>query len=423
MTRLLPLILVLVFSCEEKKSSTSSYVAFTGAVIIDGSGKTPIQNGTLLLKDGRVMAVGNHNDIDLPENTQIQDVTGKTIIPGIINAHGHVGDVKGIEGGHFSKENTIDNLSIYAKYGVTTVVSLGGERSEAEPLRAVNDTTAGQRARLFIAGEVIEGETPAEALAVVERNHKMGVDFMKIRVDDNLSTIQKMPEDVYQAIIDRSHELGYKISTHMYYLEDARKLLEAGSDMLAHSVRDEPVDNEFIALLKEKNISYCPTLTRELSTFVYGEEGDFFNDPFFSREYDSATVQPLRDPDYKLKVRNNLSAQTYKKQLPVAMANLKTLADAGIPIIFGTDSGIPTRFMGYFEHLEMELMADSGLTPMQIIVSATKNPAEYLNLKDLGTLTPGNWADFIILDADPLEDIRNVRSINKVYIGGKEIDR
>lgn len=423
MSRLLPLILVLIISCKEKEPNTSSYVAFTGAVIIDGSGKTPIQNGTLLLSEGRVMAVGTQEAIDIPENTQIHDVSGKTIIPGIINAHGHVGDVKGIEGGHYSKENTIDNLSIYARYGVTTVVSLGGERIEAEPLRAVNDTTAGQRARLFIAGEVIAGDTPAEALAIVEKNHKMGVDFMKIRVDDNLSTIQKMPEDVYKAVINRSHELGYKISTHMYYLEDAKKLLEAGSDMMAHSVRDVPVDTEFIALLKEKNISYCPTLTRELSTFIYGEEGDFFDDPFFSREYDSATVWPLRDPKYKLKIRNSLSAQTYKKQLPVAMSNLKTLSDAGIPIIFGTDSGIPTRFMGYFEHLEMELMADSGLTPMQIIVSATKIPAEYLNLKDLGTLSQGHWADFVILDADPLEDIKNVRHIHKVFIGGEEINR
>ncbi|MBA6151535.1 amidohydrolase family protein [Gelidibacter maritimus] len=423
MSRLLPLILVIIISCKEKEPNTSSYVAFTGAVIIDGSGKTPIQNGTLLLSEGRVMAVGSQEAIDIPENTQIHDVSGKTIIPGIINAHGHVGDVKGIEGGHYSNENTIDNLSIYARYGVTTVVSLGGERIEAEPLRAVNDTTAGQRARLFIAGEVIDGDTPAEALAVVEKNHKMGVDFMKIRVDDNLGTIQKMPEDVYKAVINRSHELGYKISTHMYYLEDAKKLLEAGSDMMAHSVRDVPVDTEFIALLKEKNISYCPTLTRELSTYIYGEEGDFFDDPFFSREYDSATVRPLRDPEYKLKIRNSLSAQTYKKQLPVAMSNLKTLSDAGIPIIFGTDSGIPTRFMGYFEHLEMELMADSGLTPMQIIVSATKIPAEYLNLKDLGTLSQGHWADFVILDADPLEDIKNVRHIHKVFIGGEEINR
>jgi imidazolonepropionase-like amidohydrolase len=105
------------------------------------------------------------------------------------------------------------------------------------------------------------------------------------------------------------------------------------------------------------------------------------------------------------------------------MANLKILCDNAIPIVFGTDSGIPTRFMGYFEHLEMEMMAQAGLTPMQIIVSATKNAAQYLNLKDLGTLSPGHWADFIVLDADPLMDIRNARKIAAVYIGGVEVKR
>ena len=122
-------------------------------------------------------------------------------------------------------------------------------------------------------------------------------------------------------------------------------------------------------------------------------------------------------------MRESKSAKTYRQQLPVAIANLKKLSDAGITIAFGTDSGIPTRFMGYFEHLELAMMADAGLTPMQIIQSASRNPAECLRLKGLGTLSRGNWADFIVLDSDPLEDIKNSRTINKVYIGGVEVRR
>jgi imidazolonepropionase-like amidohydrolase len=287
----------------------------------------------------------------------------------------------------------------------------------------MNDSLSTDRARLFIAGEVIGGKTVEEALAVIDSNHRMGVDFMKIRVDDNLGTSAKMTEDVYRAVIRRSHELGYKIATHLYYLEDARKLLEAGTDMLAHSVRDRAVDESFIQLLKEKKIGYCPTLTRELSAFVFENTPAFFSDPFFTREYDSAMTQPLKDPARQSQLRKSTSAQTYKQQLPVAMANLKTLSDRGVPIVFGTDSGIPTRFMGYFEHLEMQMMAEAGLTPMEIIVSATKNAAAYMGLKDLGAIAPGHWADFIVLDADPLEDIRNVRRISKVYIGGAEVRR
>jgi imidazolonepropionase-like amidohydrolase len=209
----------------------------------------------------------------------------------------------------------------------------------------------------------------------------------------------------------------------MYYLDDARKLLEAGSDLIAHSVRDVPVDDAFIELIKQKKVGYCPTLTREVSTFVYGDTPDFFSDPFFKREYDTATILPLKDAARQLQVRSNRNANIYKQQLPTAMANLKTLSNEGVPIVFGTDSGVPTRFMGYFEHMEMQMMAEAGLTPMQILVSATKNAAEYMGLKEIGTLSPGHWADFIILDADPLTDIRNMRKISAVFIGGNELKR
>jgi len=421
--RLLPLVLVFLLSCKNREQKVSPFTVFTGATIIDGNGGTPIADGILVIKDGRVVAIGPKGEVTIPEGSNIQDATGKTIIPGIINAHGHVGEVKGIDGGHYSTENINDNLSIYARYGVTTVVSLGGDKAEAQPFRARHDTVATQRARLFIAGAVINGQTPEEALAIVESNDKLGVDFLKIRVDDNLGNSPKMPEEVYRAIISRANQLGYKLASHMYYLEDARKLVEAGTGLLAHSIRDFPVDDAFIKLAKEKQVPYCPTLTRELSTFVYGDTAEFFTDPFFQKEYDSLTIQPLKDPARQEQVRTSQSAITYKKQLPVAKANLRTLSEAGVPIVFGTDSGVPQRFIGYFEHVEMQMMADAGLSPMQIIVSASKNAAEYLGLKDLGTLSTGHWADFIILDANPLNDIQNTKKISKVFIGGKEVRR
>lgn len=421
--RVIYILFILFFACKQREQVAEPTIAFVGATIIDGTGNQPIQDGVLLVHHGRIMAVGNKTDVKIPDGAVINDISGKTIMPGIINGHGHVGDVKGIDGGNYSRDNVVDNLSIYARYGITTVVSLGGDKKECEPVRAVNDTLSANHARLFIAGEVINGKTPAEALVVIDSNHHMGVDFMKIRVDDNLGTSPKMTEEMYRAIINRSHQLGYKIATHMYYLEDARKLLEAGSDLLAHSVRDLDVDDAFIGLIKEKNIAYCPTLTRELSTFVYGDTADFFSDPFFTREFDSATIQPLKDPARQLQVKNSESGKKYKQQLPTAMANLKKLSDSGVPIVFGTDSGVPTRFIGYFEHIEMKMMQEAGLTPMQIIVSASKTAAEYLDLKDLGTLSTGHWADFLVLDADPLADITNARKISSVYVGGDEVTK
>jgi imidazolonepropionase-like amidohydrolase len=415
--------LIFAFACKQKEEAGEPFVVFVGATIIDGTGANPIHDGVLVIHQGRIVDVGNKTEVNIPEGALVNDVSGKTIMPGIINGHGHVGEVKGIAGGNYSRDNVVDNLSIYARYGITTVVSLGGDKKECEPVRAVHDTLSANHARLFIAGEVINGKTAAEALTVVDSNHHMGVDIMKIRVDDNLGTSPKMPEEMYRAIINHSHELGYKIATHMYYLEDARKLLEAGSDFLAHSVRDLPVDDAFIGLIKEKKVAYCPTLTREISTFVYGDTADFFTDPFFSREFDNVTIQPLKDPARQLQIRNSESAKKYKQQLPTAMDNLKKLSDHGVPIVFGTDSGVPTRFIGYFEHIEMKMMQDAGLTPMQIIVSASKNAADYLGLKDLGTLSPGHWADFLVLDADPLTDITNARKISAVYISGDEVTK
>ena len=418
-------LLLLLVSCKDgADKETATVTAFVGADIIDGTGSDPIRNGVLLISDGRVLSVGSVSQVEVPEGAGVIDVSGKTIIPGIINAHGHVGDVKGIEPGHYSAENIQDQLELYARYGVTTVVSLGDDRSEAEPFRAAIDTSASPgRARLYIAGTVVSGTTPEDAVAMVDENMRMGVDFMKIRVDDNLGSGTKMSEEVYRAVIDRSHEHGIRLAAHMYYLEDAKALLRSGADFIAHSVRDVAVDSSLIRLLKERNVCYCPTLTRDLSTFVYGEIPDFFEDPFFLREVDTAILQPLKDPQRRLQVRQSRSAQTYKQGLQRALKNLKTLSDSGVVIAFGTDSGVSGRFQGYFEHLEMELMAEAGLSPMEILTSATGSAASCLDLKDVGTLEPGKLADFVVLDKDPVADITNTRGISSVWIGGKSVSR
>lgn len=415
----------LLISCGERAGEgTSETKAFVGGTVFDGTGAAPISDGVVLVRDGRIVSVGPADGVEVPGNAEVIDIKGKWIIPGLINAHGHVGDVKGIEPGHYSTGNIQDQLSRYARYGITTVVSLGDDRAEAEAFRAVTDTSAARNwARLYIAGDVVSGDTPAQAVGVANRNVEMGVDFLKIRVDDNLGATTKMGEPVYQAVIDAAHDHGLKLAVHMYYLDDAKDLVEAGADFIAHSVRDMEVDTAFIHLMKERGICYCPTLTRELSTFVYEERPDFFDDPFFLREFDSTIFAPLLDPDRQEQVRRSRSAQAYKQALPVAMKNLKTLSDSGVTIAFGTDSGMPGRFQGYFEHLEMELMADAGMHPEDILLSATRDAATCLGLEDVGILTTGNRADFVVLDQDPFVDITNTRSINSVWIGGAMIER
>ncbi len=246
--------------------------------------------------------------------------------------------------------------------------------------------------------------------------------IIKIRVDDNLGTVAKMPPAVYRAIIDEAHQRGLRVAAHIFYLEDAKDLLRAGVDFIAHSVRDREIDDEFITLMKRRNIPYCPTLTREISTFVYESTPAFFSDPFFLREADREVVAQLNEPQRQEAMRRSASAQAYKTALAVAQRNLKRAADAGLLIAMGTDAGpFANRFQGYFEHLEMELMAEAGLTTAQILRSATLDAAHALQVEGIGALTKGAWADFIVLDRDPLKDIRHTRSLSSVRIAGNQV--
>lgn len=394
--------------------------AFVGARIIDGTGADPIERGVILVRDGRIQAIGPVDAVTIPSGAARVDVSGRTIIPGLINAHGHVGDTRGLETGQYSAENVERQLELYARYGVTTVNSLGGDQEAAIGLRQAQDTARLDRARLYLAGTVVTGDTPAEALEVVDRNAAMGVDFLKFRVDDNLGTVPKMSPDVYRAVITRAREHGIPTAAHVYYLADAKDLLRSGVGFLAHSVRDRPVDEELIRLLNENNVCLCPTLTREVSTFVYEDVPDFFEDPFFLEEADSSVIEQLKDPRRQRQIRTSRSAQAYKQALQVASRNLERLADGGVTIAFGTDTGPPARFQGYFEHMELELMAEAGLSPMQVLVAATGDAARCLGLDDLGTLEPGKWADLVVLRENPLENITNSKTIESVWIGGNQ---
>jgi 3-mercaptopyruvate sulfurtransferase SseA len=399
-------------------------IALVNARLIDGTGAAPIERGVVIVEDGRIAVVGRADLVRLPKTVQRIDLSGRTIVPGFINGHGHVGETRGLKSGpdFHTEENVRAQLGLYARYGVTTVLSLGGDRNAGFTLRDAQRAGRPDTARLLVAGPVITARTPEEARADVDRVAAMKPDWIKIRVDDNLATSEKMPEPVYRAVIERAHERGLRVAAHLFYLDDAKALLRAGVDYLAHSVRDKPVDDELIDLLKTRGVCVCPTLMREVSTFVYGETPDFFADPFFLRGADRAVLDELRDPARQAAVRESRAAREYRKALDLAAANLKRLVDAGAGVAFGTDSGPPARFQGSFEHLELELMVTkAGLTPAQAIAAATGGAARCLRLAASGLITPGAAADLIILGANPLDEIRNTRAIESVWIAGRPI--
>jgi imidazolonepropionase-like amidohydrolase len=397
-------------------------VAFTGARVIDGTDRAAIDNATILVRGGQVVAVGPASRVPVPAGTRVVAFAGKTIIPGLVNAHGHVGNTTGMEQGHYSADNVARDLKTYAAYGVTTVVSLGDDQAEGIAARDRQRTPSLDRARLFVAGPVLTPNTPAEAVKLVDEDAAMKVDIVKIRVDDNLGTTPKMAPEVYKAVIDEAHRKGLRVAVHLFYLSDAKAVLDAGADFIAHSVRDVPVDEAFVAMLKRRDVCYCPTLMREVSTFVYASTPSWFSDPLFLKHADMAAVDALQQPGRQQAMAKSTAAQRYKAGLEVANRNLKTLSDAGVRIAMGTDTGPPARFQGYFELMELEMMAKAGLTPTQVLASATREAARCMKLDaEVGTLEPGKWADFVVLNADPLADISNVRKINAVYVAGNRL--
>lgn len=407
----------------KEPDSTGKVTALVGASLIDGTGTAPLSDAVLIVRNGRVEAVGPSSSTPIPIGATIVDVSGKTITPGLIVSHGHVGGAVGLKTGPEvnTAENIENELRLYARYGVTSVASLGGDTAAAAAVAAAQDQVGLNRARLFFGGATIDVTTSEEALALVEENAELGVDFIKLRVDDFLATRRKMPPEVSAAAIKASHEKDLKVTAHMFYLEDAKALLQAGADFLAHSVRDKEVDEELITLLKDKDVCLSPTLVREVVMFVYENEPEFFSDPFFLKAADPSVLEQLKDPERQKALQESAAAQSYKKALQIAMNNLKKLSDAGVRIAFGTDSGPAGRFQGYFEHMEMEYMRDAGLSPEQILISATGEAASCLCLPEVGTLEKGKWADFLVLGSDPLADISHLRDIESVWIGGSQI--
>jgi imidazolonepropionase-like amidohydrolase len=402
----------------------SGAIAFVGATLIDGTGGPPVSDAVLVVSHGSIDAVGPASAVEVPPGVERIALDGRFVMPGLVNAHGHVGGTVGLESGPetYSEANVRRQVALYARYGVTTVMSLGDDQDAGFRVRDEQGSPDLDRARLYVAGPVITAETPEAARVAVDRVADLNPDFIKIRVDDNLGTTPKMTPEVFTAVIDEAHARQLRVAAHVYYLDDAKALLRAGADYLAHSIRDRRVDGELIELMKARDVCLSPTLTREVSTFVYGARPPFFDDPFFLREADPDVVHQLESPDRQAAIRADRAAQQYKRSLEVARQNVKALSDAGVRLAFGTDSGPPGRFQGYFEHLELEELVKAGLTPTQAIVAATGDAARCLGLADrLGTLKPGLAADFLVLDRNPLDDIANSRSIESVWIAGNRV--
>jgi imidazolonepropionase-like amidohydrolase len=406
--------------------------------LIDGTGFAPISHAAMILENGRIKWVGAVAQLKTPPFAQVIDLQGKYVMPGIIDLHVHLGDTVGLDqdSRHFTRENVEKDLKTYTSYGVTTVLSLGTDKDSIFQIRDEQRAGRPNETRIYTAGQGfvfkggyggIEGvnqgvATVAEVEPMVAAQASKHVDIIKLWMDDHLGAKKKMPYDIAKAIIESAHRHHLRVVAHVFYLRDARQLVDYGVDGLAHSVRDAPIDRALIDDMKQHGTwQMAATLSREASMFVYGQTPPFANDPFFTRGISADVLAKLKTVGYQQTVRSDPEFSRYPGFLRIAEGNLKAEVAASVPYGFGTDSGPPGRFPGYFAHWEMELMVQAGLTPMQVITAATRNAAAFLQAKDLGTLEAGKWADLIVLNKNPLADIKNSHSIDAVYIAGNRV--
>src|SRR5262245_9586485 len=432
---------------------------FTGARVIVGDGRV-IDDAAFVVQDGLLMQVGPSGEVTAPPSAVAMDVRGKTIMPAIVDAHSHLGWEKYTSWGsqNFTRENLIDHLYRHAYYGVGTVIStasdresiglpvaldqklgkIGGARYVPEPGLGTpgggaNPNFTNDRGWWGSGDGFYEPATPEDARKAIRAEAAKGIQVFKIWVDNRdlqRGARIKLSEDIYRAAIDEAIIHDIKVLAHAPDVRDHKLLLRAGVRRIIHGPSE--IDDEWIALMKERNAYLIPT------TLSWTRDRRFYDDPFFREQVSAAVIARLADPR-NLGPVGRAQPATAAPAAPSpasqqaaderARQRFTRMVEAGIQIILGSDVGWgPTAthvgsFFGYAEHLELEAFVRLGMTPAQAITAGTSRPAEAFGLHDVGSIEPGKAADFIVIDANPLDDIRNLRKINKVYLRGAELDR
>jgi imidazolonepropionase-like amidohydrolase len=402
----------LVTACGQTTETTQApagppTTVFEGARVIVGDGGAPIENGVVVVRDTQFVQVGRAGEVQVPEGATRVNLAGKTVMPAILDAHVHLRSQM--------RETLIEDLQRRAYYGVVAAISMGQDQGDIPYQVRTESQTMPNTARFLTAGRGITAPEPgrtevpfwvstdAEARAAVQDNAKRKVDIIKIWVDDRDNKYKKLTPELYGAVIDEAHKNGLRVTAHIYELTDAKGLLKAGLDAFAHGVRDRDIDEEFVAMYKQRpEVILVPNLPSR------GVKTDL--------SWVSDTVAPAELE--KLQAAAAKDDPEAQKLYGIQARNLAKLNAAGVKIAMGTDGNTP-----YGPHIEMEDMVAAGMSPAEVLVAATRNSAEVMKLDDLGTVAAGKSADFIVLDANPLDNIANTRRINAVYIRGAAVDR
>ena len=434
--RILPCCLIVAVACSQTASppQTGSDTSwFEGARLIVGDGSEPIENSAFLVERDTIAWVGRKGERQPPEGAVRVDLSGKTVMPALIDGHNHNGLVNIRDGSNskanYTRENLVDQLERCAYYGVGVTLSMGLE-ADPEVAYRLRDEVVPNAARFLTVGKGIAATSMAgpptearmgipfgaateeEGRKDVQALHARGVKFVKIWVDDREGTVPKLKPNVYRAIIDEAHANGQLVLAHLgrtSALEDAKDLFRAGVDGFVHTVRDRDVDEEYLALVKTHSTVWTgPNVPSPGVT-----EDDVSS---LAETLPAHQIERMRQEIEHRKASGNTGPG---ELFQLHCRNLRKIHDAGMTIGLGTDG----TGDGFGAHQQLATYTQCGMTPREAIVAATGTNAKVLGLDRIGTVAAGKEADFIVLDANPLDSILNTRRISSVYLRGREVDR
>lgn len=423
--------------------------ADAGVIVIDNArvfdGTRDLGEVSLVIRDGLIERIAETGARGLPEGAERIDHRGRFIIPGLVNDHAHVGNTRGTAHGDrfYTQAQVSADLRQFQAYGITTVASLGMNGHAFGEIRTTINADPMRGAQLYGAGGGIgtrEGAPPAAnmgltddpvarpidaeaARAAVRMQAESGVDLIKLWVDDLGGKAPQMTAEVYKAAIEEAHRHDLLVAAHIHDLQPAADLVASGVDIIAHGIRDQAIGAPLVDAMRAAGTGYIATLQIDEANYIYAEQPDWLDTPFLRNALPASVRAQWSDTSWREQKLADPATQTHRDALAMNLANLSTLREAGVRIGFGTDAGaLPHRVPGFAEHRELELMVDrAGFSPAQALVTATSAAAQLLRFDDRGLLQPGKRADFVVLSADPLTDIRNTRSIEAVWQAGRRV--
>src|SRR2546428_672392 len=379
---------------------TRKATLFEGARLIMGDGGAPIESSAFVVENDRFTSVGRKGEIQAPPGAARIDLTGKTVIPALVDVHSHFGFLNQRDGSmskaNFNRENLLDHLKRYAYHGFAASISMGTDfgdlpyqlREEVHPGAALFRTVGrglawpgsgpNDPARNDVPYVVTTLEQARKAVQDLAPHRP---DFVKIWVDDRNHTQKKLTPELYGAAVDEARKHNLRAIAHVYDLEDAKGLVRAGISGFTHLVRDKDIDDEFIALLKQHpDVFFTPNLGITSRAMEPGRPA-WLDDPLLHETIPPGEIKRL-ESQFANRSASALAATRASWDLQVR--NLTKLRAAGVRIVLGSDSaGDPSRTISWHAIWELDALAKAGMTPSEVIVSSTRLAAETLKLEQL----------------------------------------